>query len=106
MRLLRKKYLAVSRSLFSGQADEKASAGFGRVALEQLEHVATGLGHGGHLGDDGQVVNDERDFILLVPGHGLGVTQKTEAYKRKLKLSICFCMKELQRQVMSPNKKC
>ena len=73
-------YLAIGSSLFPRQADEKTSAGLSRVALEKLEHVAAGLGHGGHLGDDGQVVDDEGDLVLLVPGHGLGVAQKTEAY--------------------------
>ena len=31
------------------------------------------LAHGGHLGDDWQVVDDESHLGLLVPGQGLGV---------------------------------
>jgi hypothetical protein len=72
-------YLAISCSLFSRKTDEEASAGLGGVTLEELEHVAASLGNGGHLGDDGKVVNHESNFILLVPGHCLSVTQKTEA---------------------------
>ena len=48
------------------------------MALEELKHVAASLGHGGHLGDDWQVVDDEGDVVLLVPGHGLGMTKKTK----------------------------
>jgi len=49
------------------------------MALQELEHVAAGLGHGTHLGDDGQVVDDEGDLVLLIAGHRLCVTQKTES---------------------------
>ena len=37
------------------------------------------LGDGGHLGDDRQVVDDERDRLLLVLGQVLSVTQDAEA---------------------------
>lgn len=60
--------LAVGSGLFTGQADQQSTGGFGGVTLEQLEHVAAGLGDGGHLGNDRQVVNDEGDFVLLVRG--------------------------------------
>ena len=44
-----------------------------------MEHVAASLGHGGHLGDDGQVVDDERHLVLLVSGQVLRVAQQPEA---------------------------
>lgn len=71
--------LAIGGGLFAGQADEESAGGFGGVALQELEHVSAGLGHGGHFGDDRQVVDDEGDFVLLVRGQGLGVSEQTEA---------------------------
>lgn len=43
-----------------------------------MEHVATSLGDGRHLGDDGQVVYDEGHLVLLVLGEVLGVAEQTE----------------------------
>jgi hypothetical protein len=37
------------------------------------------LSHGRHLGDDGQVVDDEGDLIFLVAGQGLSVTCKKKS---------------------------
>ena len=73
--------LAVGRGLLAGKADEEAAGGLGAVALEQLEHVAAGLGDGGHLGHDGQVVDDEGDLVLLVARQVLRVAEETETYK-------------------------
>ena len=72
-------YLAVGCSLFSGEADEKSSGRLSGVTLEKLEHVAAGLGHRGHLGDDGQVVDDEAHLVLLVASQRLSVTKQPEA---------------------------
>ena len=41
--------------------------------LKELEHISAGLGDGGHLCDDGKVVDHEGNFVLLVPGQSLGV---------------------------------
>jgi len=71
--------LAVGRGLFPGQADQQTARRLGGVALEKLEHVAAGLGDGGHLGDDWQIVDDEGDFVLLVARQVLGVTEEAEA---------------------------
>merc|ERR1719370_564510 len=70
--------LAISGGLLPGQADEESSRRFGGVTLEKLEHVTASLGHGGHLGDDWQVVDDEADLVLLVPCQRLGVTQQSK----------------------------
>ena len=37
------------------------------------------LSHGRHLGDDGQVVDDEGDLIFLVASQGLSVTCKKKS---------------------------
>jgi hypothetical protein len=71
--------LAEGGGLLPGQTDEKSAAGLGAVALQELEHVAAGLGHGGHLGDDRKVVDHEANLVLLVTSEVLGVAQQTEA---------------------------
>ena len=43
-----------------------------------MEGVATCLGHGGHLGNDGQVVYYEGYLVLLVLGEVLSVAEETE----------------------------
>ena len=73
-------YLAIDSSLLPGQADEESSGRLCGVTLEELEHVAAGLGDRSHLGDDGQVVDDEAHLVLLVASQRLGVTQQSEAY--------------------------
>ena len=65
--------------LLPREADEKPAARLGRVALQQLEHVAARLGHRRHLGDDRQVVDDEGDLVLLVARQVLRVAEEAEA---------------------------
>ena len=72
-------YLAIGSRLLPGQADEESSGRLCGVTLEELEHVAAGLGDRSHLGDDGQVVDDEAHLVLLVASQRLGVTQQSEA---------------------------
>lgn len=60
--------LAVGGGLFARQTDEQATRRLGGMSLEQLEHVAASLGHCGHLGYDGKIVDNEGDFLLLVRG--------------------------------------
>ena len=43
--------------------------------LQQSEHVTASLGNGRHFSDDGKIVNDERNFILLNSGEVLGMSQ-------------------------------
>jgi len=71
--------LAIGGGLFTGQADQKTTRRLRRVTLQKLEHVSTGLGHGSHLSDNGQVVDNKGDLVLLITSQSLGVTQKTES---------------------------
>ncbi|CAN7940807.1 unnamed protein product [Ixodes pacificus] len=84
--------LAVCSCLLSGQADQQAPCKtsdinavifkvscLGTEALQELEGGAAGLGHGGHLGQDRQVVDDEGHLVLLDPGEQLRVPQEAPA---------------------------
>lgn len=71
--------LAVGGRLLPRQAYQQASGGFGRVALQQLEHVAARLGHSCHFGDHGQVVDNKGHLVLLMPREVLCVTQQAES---------------------------
>lgn len=43
--------------------------------LKEMEHVATSLRYRCHLGDDGEVVNDKRNIVLLILSEVLSMTQ-------------------------------
>lgn len=58
--------LTIGRRLFAGQTDQETARCLSRVSLQQLEHVSARLCHRRHFGDDGQVVDDKRHFVLLV----------------------------------------
>lgn len=47
--------------------------------MHEAEHVAAGLADGGHLGQHGQVVDDEGHLAPLLPGQVLGMAQDPEA---------------------------
>ena len=46
--------------------------------MHEPKHVAAGLGHGGHLGEDRQVVDDKRHLAPLLPRQRLSVPQDSE----------------------------
>ena len=48
------------------------------MTLQQPEHVSARLANGGHLGDDGQVVDDEADLVLLYLRQVGGVAEDAE----------------------------
>ena len=70
-------FLAVGSSLFSRQANQKASRSFRCVALKESEHVSARFSHCSHLGDYRQIVNDKGDIIFLVLRKVLSVTEDT-----------------------------
>merc|ERR1719229_1617050 len=82
--------LAISCSLFTWQTDQKATRGFSRMALQKLEHITAGLGYCGHLGDNGQIVNNEGHFVLLVARQRLSVAQKSKACHIGGAMSVVF----------------
>lgn len=59
-----------------------------RRALNQVEHVPARFADGGHFGDDGQVVDDKGDLVLLLRCQVVGVAQQTEACH----VGSCVCL--------------
>lgn len=55
-------------------------------AVHESKHVATGFGHGRHLGEHGEVVDDEGDLAALLLGQRLSVAQDAET------CDICGCV--------------
>lgn len=47
--------------------------------MHESKHVSAGFGHGRHLGEDGEVVDDEGDLAALLLGQRLSVAQDAEA---------------------------
>lgn len=47
--------------------------------MHEAKHVPTGLAHGSHLGQDGEVVNHEGHLVPLLFGQVLRVAQDPEA---------------------------
>jgi len=68
-------FLSVGFSLFLLNAEVRAMYGKKTIPTRNDSY----LGDGGHLGDDRQVVDDERDRLLLVLGQVLSVTKDAEA---------------------------
>ena len=50
-----------------------------RMPLQQPKHISTGFADSGHLGYNGQVMDDKANFVLLYSGQVVGVTQQTKA---------------------------
>ena len=66
----------VTNSLYSRS---RPTRGFRGRALDQVEQVSARLADGGHLSDDGQVVDDEGDLAALLRRQVVGVAQQPEA---------------------------
>ena len=65
--------------MFARQSDQQAARRLSRRALGEAERVAAALADRGHLGYDGQIVNDKGDLVALVLGQVLRVAEYAEA---------------------------
>lgn len=54
--------------------------------MHESKHVSAGFGHGGHLGEHREVVDDEGDLAALLLGQRLSVAQDAEA------CDVCGCV--------------
>ena len=61
------------------------------------------LGHGRHLGDDGQVVDDEANLIFLVASQGLSVTCKKIVKLQKIEPNGFTNFRKLATYCLSKN---
>lgn len=84
---------AVGSSLFTRQADEQSSRRFSRMTLQQLKHVSTSFRNSCHFGNDRQIVDDERDFVLLMRSECLSVPQQTKTSDICGSVSVVFMHK-------------
>merc|ERR1712186_48025 len=71
--------LAISCSLFTRQTNQKATGSLSRVTLQKLEHISACFCYCRHFGNNGQIVDDERDFVLLIASKSLSVSKKTKS---------------------------
>lgn len=95
---------AVGGSLLARQADEQPSGRFGRVALQQLEHVAASLCNGCHFRNHRQVVDHKRNLVFLMRSEGLSVTQQSEASDVCGSVSVVFVHETRGRSVQTSHR--